>query len=180
MDKQKRLFLAINIPQETKKEMAETLLEEIPKDKWRKIKWENAHITLRFLGHLPKEAVAEIGKKLEELELFDCFEFGLCGIGHFKNRVLWLGVGKGTEELKLLSKKTCNALGVQENEFHPHITLARNKGSNASETDGLIEKLRQKNFEASLKAESIDLMESVLHSSGPEYEKVLSIKFRNR
>jgi 2'-5' RNA ligase len=176
--KRLRLFFAVNLPQEVKEEIAEKLLPEIPKDKWRKVKAGNCHITMRFLGYMPDDAVRRIEEQAGALKDFDCFEAELTGIGHFKNRVIWVGTGKGTEELNLLSKKLCSALGVQEERFHAHVTLARNRGSGAKETDSLIERLRKKGFSGKIVAESIDLMESVLHTSGPEYKKLFSVRLR--
>lgn len=180
MNKAKRLFFAVSVPDEVKKRVGEELLQEIPNHKWRKVKPENVHITVRFLGYLPWHAVEEIREKARALEDFESFEAELRGIGHFRNRVLWLGVGKGSGELKLLSAKTCSLLGLKVERFHAHLTLARNKGSKVSETSALIEALRGKGFRESLVVEGIDLMESILHRSGPEYKRVFSIAFRPR
>ncbi len=178
MNKQKRLFFAVNLPDEVKREIGQKLLEEIPRDKWRKVKEENCHITMRFLGYLPREAIVELEEKASALENFDCFKAELNGVGHFRNRVLWVGTGIGTEELKLLSKKLCSALNIQEERFHAHVTLARNRGSRASETNALIERLRKKEFRRSITVGSIELMESILHTAGPEYKTVFSVKLR--
>ena len=179
MNKQKRLFFAVNIPAETKGRIAKELLTEVPSDKWRIVKTENLHVTMRFLGHLPGDAIAKIEEQVSELKEFDSFEAELTEVGHFKNRILWLGIGKGSEELKLLSKKLCSLLEVTEEQFHPHATLGRNRGSKAEETDFLIENLRKKWVSETVPVESIDLMESVLHKAGPEYSKLFSIKFRS-
>ena len=177
MNSQKRLFFAVNLSEETKKGIAK-LVEKIPKEKWRTVKPENLHITIRFLGHLQREDIAKIEEKACPLKEIDCFEATLNGIGHFKNRIVWLGVGKGTDELNHLSKKLCNALGVREDRFHAHVTLARNRGSAPEETDKLIEELRKQEFSKTVEVKSLDLMESILHKSGPEYKKLFSIQFR--
>lgn len=178
MSEQKRLFFAVNLPEEIKREISEKLLSEIPKDKWHKVKEENLHITMRFLGYLPREAINELKDKVVQLAEFDSFEAELSGIGHFRNRVLWIGTGRGTDELNLLSKKLCSALGVREDRFHAHVTLARNKGSRAKETDALIEILRKKGLRAKIQVNNIELMESILHAAGPEYKRAFSISFR--
>ena len=180
MNKQKRLFLALNLPINTKERIANKLLTKIPKDKWRTVKSENLHITMRFLGNLPADGVRNIADKIGALKEFDAFGSELQGVGHFKNRVLWTGVGKGGDDLKLLSKKVCSAIEVTEEMFHPHVTLARNKGSSANETDELVEELRGAAFFEKVEIESIELVESVLHKSGPEYKIVSSVEFKSR
>ncbi len=178
MNQVKRLFFAIKLPKEVKREISGAFFEMLLRDKWRKVKEENLHITMRFLGHLPKEKINELRKEIECLEEFAGFEAELSGIGHFKNKVLWIGVGKGTDEINLLSKKLCSAIGLREERFHAHVTLARNKGSQAKETDELIEGMRAKKFSAKIAIKGIDLMESVLHKSGPEYSRVFSTEFK--
>lgn len=180
MNKQKRFFFAINLPEKVKDGISEELLAEIPKEKWRKVKAENCHITIKFLGPLSHEAIKKLEEKTIELSPFECFEAELAGVGHFKNRVLWVGVGKGTTELMTLNKKLCGILSAKGDEFHPHITLARNYGSQATETGTLLNNLRAQEFKREIAIKNLDLMESVLHSSGPAYKKIFSVKLRPR
>ena len=152
----------------------------IPKEKWRVIRPENAHITMHFLGYIQEKAIMELKEKAAQLENFGSFEAELAGIGRFKNRVLWLGVGSGAEEMSLLSKKLCSAIGLREEKFHPHVTLARNRGSRAEETDRLIESLREKAFREKISVDSLELMESILHRAGPEYKTVFSVRLNSQ
>ena len=103
MQKEKRLFVCINFPQEAKKEIA-GFLDAIPKEKFRKVLPENLHITLCFLGRMPEGKIKKTTEKLPALENFGKFEMELTGFGHFESRIIWLGTGKGSEELKLLAK----------------------------------------------------------------------------
>lgn len=178
MNQAKRLFFAINLPEEIKREISEAFFEMLPKDKWRKVKEENLHVTMRFLGHIPKEKINELRKEIECLEEFAGFDAELSGVGHFNNKVLWVGVEKGIDGINLLSKKLCTAIGVTEERFHAHVTLARNRGSSAKETDELIERMRAKKFSAKIAVKGIELMESVLHEPGPEYSVVFSTEFK--
>ncbi len=177
MDKELRLFFAVNLPKEVKQEIAEKFLPLIPADKWRKVLPENLHVTMQFLGYLPREAVNRMQADVQQLQNFEAFEAELNCVGHFKGRVLWIGVGKGTEEFNLLNSKLQQAIGTHDERFHAHVTLARNRGARKQETDELIEKLRGIGFKKKIQVESIELMHSILHKTGPEYSVVSSIKF---
>ncbi len=180
MNKQKRLFFAVNLPDKVKEEISKTILPKIPKEKWRTVKKENLHITMRFLGHLPEQAIGELQEKTNVVGNSEEFYAELKGVGHFKNRILWIGTGEGTNEFNLLSKKLCEALGVLDKRFHAHITIARNRGSKPKETDELIEGLRKQKFERRITVRSVDLMESILHKAGPEYKKVFLTELKSR
>jgi len=172
----KRLFFAVNIPKEAKERIASEIMPLIPKESWRKVLPENLHITMLFLGYLPKEAIKGLAEKASLLESVESFEAEVNCAGHFKGRVLWLGFGKGNEELSLLSRKLCNALGVRDESFHAHITLARNKGMKRQQAEGLVQKIREKLSPESIWVESVELMESSLRRAGPEYSVVFSKK----
>jgi 2'-5' RNA ligase len=174
-----RLFFAVNFSEEIKKRIFSGLVSKIPKEGFGKVSEENLHITLVFLGYFPKEKIPELEKKAKELENFECFEAELNRIGHFKGRVLWIGTGKGTEEFNLLAKKLCEALEIKNEEFHAHITLARNKGAGKKEFEETMEELRKNNFYEKIKVKGFDLMESALSAKGPHYKKVFSVNFQD-
>ncbi len=176
MNKSLRLFFAADLPEKVKEEIAEKLLPLIPKERWRKVLPENLHVTLQFLGYLPKDAVARLQQQTKQLEQFTAFEAELNSIGHFKGRVLWIGVGKGSEEFNLLNKKLQQAIGVHEERFHAHVTLARNRGASKQETGALVERLRCVGFSRKILVGRVLLMQSLLHKAGPKYSTVFSIK----
>ena len=102
---------------------------------------ENLHFTLRFLGATPGERATRIAAAMACLGEVPHFEIDLEGLGQFPLRgrpdVLWLGVGKGTLELKALSVRVDGLLGdlgfsVDPRPFAPHLTLARLKRPPAS------------------------------------------------
>ena len=173
MQKTKRLFIAVNLPQEVKNKIAEAL-DIIPKDRWRKVKAENLHVTLAFLGWQNKEQEKKAEQAMEKISGYGEFEIELNGFGHFDGRVLWAGIGKGADELTTLSKKLNEELGTKDERFHSHITLARNKGAKRDDAKGLVEKLRETQLEKTIKIKSIELMQSILHTSGPEYHSIFS------
>ncbi len=174
MERKKRLFVAVNVPEKVKEEIAD-FLQMIPKEKWRTIKQENLHVTMCFLGDVEEKKEETVKEKLQALSGFGEFEMELNDFGHFNGKVLWIGVGKGTDELNLLSKKICEALEVRGEKFHAHITLARNKSARPGEVKQLVEKMNAKGYRKKMQVKSIELMQSFLHSSGPEYKKVLTV-----
>jgi 2'-5' RNA ligase len=178
MDKELRLFFAVNLPKEVKQEIAEKMLPLIPADKWRKVLPENLHVTMQFLGYLPREAVNRMQADLQQLQRFEPFEAELNCVGHFNGRVLWIGIGEGTEEFNLLNRKLQEISGTHDERFHAHVTLARNRGAKKQETDALIEKLRAIGFRKKSPVESIELMRSELHKAGLEYSVVFSVPFK--
>jgi len=169
-----RLFFAVNLEPALKQEIAEKILPLIPKDKWRKVLPENLHVTMQFLGHLPREAVAEIEGKVSVLKDFESFEADLNCAGHFGNRVLWLGFGKGTEEFNLLNSKLQQVLETHDERFHAHVTLARNRGEKGEELEKLVEKIRKVWQAKRVWVKNLDLMKSQLQKSGPKYSLVFS------
>jgi len=105
------------------------------------VRWarpESMHVTLKFVGEKPSEAVEEIKQALGAIRT-GAIKISFRGHGFFPTfsapRVFWIGVGAGPE-LAALAKSVDNAmaaLGVprEEHEFSPHLTLARRGGSGA-------------------------------------------------
>ncbi len=174
----KRLFIAINLPEKTRQRIETSLLDEITQKGLKKVSTENLHITVKFLGYLPSEFIPTLKEKLGIVRESPSFEIELNGIGSFNQRVLWLGIKKGTTQLLEISKKINNALSLKEERFHAHITLARNKFLKRKEFNALMEKLKEKNFSAKIMAESIDLMESKLGEKGPKYSLLEKIPLK--
>lgn len=172
-----RLFFAVNLPDSLKREIAARLLPLLPKDGLRKVLPENLHVTMHFLGYLPKEAVKELKEKVESLKDFGAFEAELNCVGHFKGKVLWLGFGKGTEEFGLLNRKLQDCLGTHDERFHAHVTLARNRGLGRGEVQALVEGLRKELQPRLVQVKGIELMLSKLRKSGPVYSVIFSLPF---
>jgi len=172
----KRLFFAVNLSNEVKQEIAKNVLPEIPKNRWSRVSKENLHVTMHFLGHLPKESIKRLREQVEVLQKFDCFEAEINCAGHFKGKILWLGFGKGTEEFNLLNRKLQKAIGTHDDRFHAHITLARNKGAEKKQAQEIVGKIG-KLFKRKIQVKSIELIESKLESKGPKYSVLFSVIF---
>jgi 2'-5' RNA ligase len=173
----KRCFFAVNLPEELKREIAETILPLVPNEGWRKVSGENLHVTMHFLGQLPAEAVKDLQNKTEALRGFKAFEAEISCAGHFNGNVLWLGFGKGNEEFGLLNGKLQQAMGTHDPKFHAHITIARNRGAEKNQAKMIAEKIGKKMNAMKIAVKSVELMESELGKSGPKYSVLFSIPF---
>jgi len=182
---QVRAFIAVELPQETKSELAH--LQEKVKGacgycpaRWGAV--ENIHLTLNFLGDVPLSKLDAIKSAVTQAcRGFDTFELTLAGLGAFPNlenpRVVWVGLNGNVEELSKIQKYLEHLLAglgfsPENRPFSPHLTLARVRdeasaadkkrlgqaiGSTACATDCRIQ------------VGSISLIKSQLTPSGPIY-----------
>ena len=132
------------------------------------------HLTLKFLGKVPKSNLNEIINKLKTIK-FNGFSLELDKIGFFPNnnyvRVIWIGV-EPKDKVILLQKKIESALsGMFENEFdfYPHVTLARVKSIN--DRKSFFDSISNLTIEKrSVNVNKIKLIKSTLTPLGPVYE----------
>lgn len=138
---------------------------------------ENIHITLRFLGEVPRSLAEEVAKALGKLRA-EPFNVLLKGLGVFPSpsrpRVIWVGIAEGAAELRLLHRQVEELLrpigfGPEREAFTPHITLARVKGVRGlPRLADFINKYSEVEV-GLMKVEEIKLKRSVLTPSGPIY-----------
>jgi 2'-5' RNA ligase len=93
------------------------------------------HLTLLFLGEVPRERTVTIGDRLRAVAATCApFDLRIEGIGAFPSavapRVVWIGTGVGREEVGRLAEKVRAALrgegsSTPEESFVPHLTLFR-------------------------------------------------------
>ena len=169
----KRVFFAVNFPEETKKEINRKYWLKLGKKGIKRVMEKNLHITLLFLGHFPEEKIKEIKEKAEKIKK-EKFSVKLEGIGSFKKRIIFLGIKKGSENIIELKKELCGKMEIPFEGFEAHATIARNKKMNAGEFTGLIKELQKIQFEKEIEIKSFELMESVNSFSGTEYKKLFS------
>jgi len=174
----KRIFIAVNLPNELKKEIFETISSKLPNADCKIVAEKNLHITLKFLGYLPEEKINKIKEKMKAFQGFERFKIKLEKIGSFGNKVLWIGLSEGTEQLNLISDKLNKLLELTDDRFHAHITIARNKSLKANEVIELIENLNSEKLEKEFTAKNMGLMESVLSSTGPTYSILFKSEFK--
>ena len=97
---------------------------------------ENLHVTLLFLGEVEELDLVPICRIAKaEAEKVPPFTLEITGLGCFPNprrpKILWVGVGEGTNELTQLHdglEAPLMKLGCYRREdraYHPHLTLGR-------------------------------------------------------
>jgi 2'-5' RNA ligase len=130
-----RLFVAIALPEETKREL-ESLCNGLPGVYWRAP--EQIHLTLRYIGTVDGGRFADIRQALARVAS-EPFELILSGVGFFPFRktpeAIWV-VAEKSDPLARLRERVETALaagGVQleRKRFRPHVTLGRFAGNHS-------------------------------------------------
>jgi 2'-5' RNA ligase len=132
-----RVFLAIEVPDAVLVALTGPLEALQPlRDAIRINPTERMHLTLHFLGHLPRPVVEQLQPALAAVVVRH-HRFGLTaqGVGAFpaiaRPRVLWAGItGGDLPQLNALQTELGDALRtgglrVEGARFHPHLTLGR-------------------------------------------------------
>lgn len=166
-----RTFIALDLPAGVHRALA-ALQQEWQQTaamvSW--IKPENVHLTLKFLGNIATEQVAEIQLILQEIAaVHPPFRLQPEGCGAFPSlkqmRVAWVGLQGGIEALLSLQKAVEEALvplgfAPEGRPFRAHLTLGRVKGRRHLQ---LLQEaiLRRQGFQA----EAFDVPDVVLYKS---------------
>ncbi len=162
MEKTKRLFVAINLPMELKRELFaiqkqinSQLAEEYAEAKvFKWVAMENLHITLKFIGEVGDSQVPKIITEVEEMaknkKIFEIKTKKICYDNENSPRLIWVLTNSG------------------------HITLARIKEWAFKTIEPEERPSIDQNFEFSFPVKSLELMESVLKKTGPEYKIIKS------
>lgn len=183
-----RLFVAIIPPPEVR----EGALREARSLSWRgSIRWlqpENVHLTLKFLGETPEPKMQGLRDALEaacggHLAL----DLELTGAGAFPSveraRVLWVGVGEGSDRLRALAEDVEDALESlgferEKRPFHPHATVGRARDGDARLEDSKRETDLTDLGPLLFRARSVDLVRSHLSRKGAVYSTIASYPLR--
>ncbi len=145
----------------------------------------NYHITLRFIGEVPEGVVDAIKRDVLGGVRAESFTMKLQGLGAFPSparpRVVWVGVTQGADELGRIREtieSRLRKLGIkpERQEFHPHVTLARIKGSR--NIHSLVRVLQEyQDYEVGIvRVTAIRLKKSTLTRRGPIYETLWEVK----
>lgn len=177
----KRLFIAINLPMELKKQLA--VLEQELKYKYCNVKWvteENFHLTIKFLGEVPVDTFDEVIEGIKAgIEAIESFNISFKKLGVFpkkdKAKVIWLGVDKGKEDVVNLFNKIESALAKvgfkkETKAYKPHLTMGRSREPQFIDIDKF-----PNNFEGICRVKSVDLMMSNLTHKGAVYTLIESV-----
>lgn len=166
MEKKKRLFVAINLPMELKRGLFEIqknidsqLGEEYKESKvFKWVMMENLHITLKFIGEKGQSQIPKIIAETEEMaksqKSFEIKTKKICYDNEKSPRLIWLTTNKG------------------------HITLARVKQWVFKKIEPEERPDINQNFETKFLVKSIELMETVLKKTGPEYKIIKSFELK--
>ena len=184
-----RAFIAVEIDPKNKQKLCDLIIQL--KKSNPDIKWatENQmHLTLKFLGNIEQNMVQKISEVLKSIaDNFNVFTIQFSKIGAFPNmrrpRVIWLGIDKGAEFLKLLNNKIeteLEKLGFKKEnrEYKTHLTLGRVKSlKNISE---LIRLIDEADFQSQdeIKIDKLILFQSTLTPKGAIYTPLIEHVFR--
>jgi len=189
MEKRHRIFVAINLPEEIKKDLAKY------EGKWPELpaKWtpkDNLHITLEFLGNLTDQETGDVCQIVNEIaKRHKSFTINLTKIlygpvGKLPPKMVWVE-GEKSEELASLKNdfEECVLEKVKfrpdEKSFSLHITLARILEWEFRKIEP--EEIPEINEDINLtfSAESIEVMESEMKRGGPRYTVLESHQLEN-
>ena len=177
-----RTFIAVELSDKQKNKLVE--LQDELKSAGVDAKFttrEQMHITLRFLGEISEEDAEKVKKDLNECSR-EKFELELEGMGCFPSneyiKVVWVGVGKGSEELEEIKKSLDDKIvigKIDRKHFHAHATLCRVRGARGKEKIlGILEKHKGESFGVKEIGE-VKLIKSTLMPEGPVYEELYKI-----
>jgi len=176
----KRIFVTISLPEEIRRELLSY------ERRWKNlhIKWtnfHNLHLTLEFLGKVNRWELKKILEATEktalEIKPFNIkLDKIILGPDSTQAKMFWVTVciDENVTELKnSINKnlKNCDFKLEEEQEFNPHIILARARGN---QLKGKQTNIILRNME--FKLASIEVMQSQLHPGGAKYKVVESFE----
>jgi 2'-5' RNA ligase len=175
-----RTFIAVDLDKVVRQRTI--ALQETLKESGTEVKWvgpENLHVTLLFLGEVDEREVPEVCRLVAETAgEHPKFTMSVESSGGFPNslrpRIVWVGVGAGTQELCSIHDDLETAflnLGFrrEDRKYSPHITLGRVKSDRPTESlaTALAQQAGWKGGE--IQVTELLVMGSKLTPEGPEY-----------
>lgn len=185
-----RTFIAIEIPDEIKQQMAD-VQRRIRNEGGVDAGWprpEGMHLTLKFLGEVPEAQITDIKEALTAaVQGMTGFRLEIGGAGAFPNarnaRVVWIGVSGDLDSLNRLQTRVEDAMaGVgmeRENRaFTPHLTLGRIKYVRSRESLlGALEQVKDVRLPG-FEVKAVSLMKSELKRTGAEYTEIARVELK--
>ena len=151
--------------------------------KW--VKPRNMHLTLKFLGDLPRARIRQLaGAVSRAVQGEPKFDIALRGAGAFPNparpRVLWVGVREGADRLARLSRSidestVASGFAPADKAFRPHLTIGRARGESGGTRAADIISRNSDTFWGTVSVDCIHVVASVLKPSGPVYTSLARI-----
>ncbi len=168
-----RAFIAIDIPDNAKKEIA-NIQKQLPEFKGKLTEESNLHLTLKFLGEISEEQTEKIKESLKKIK-FRKFTAKLSDLGFFSEsfiRIIWIKL-ENCDELQKEVDNELKDLFKKEERFMSHLTIARVKA--VKDKKRFIDELKKiKVNPIEFEVSKVHLKKSVLTSKGPVYEDVYS------
>jgi len=183
----RRIFIAINLPEDVKKEL-KGYQEKWPELPCRWTKKDNLHVTLMFLGYVSDEDLLDVCKAAREAVLRHApFSVKLHKIIYgppkkFPPRMVW-AEGEKSEELGRLYKDLEESVSgsfqkAEARPYAPHITLGRIRTWELKSVEPEERPDIQEEVNLTFEVNSIEVMESQLKKGGPEYAVLESIPLK--
>jgi 2'-5' RNA ligase len=145
----------------------------------------NVHLTLKFLGDVSEDDLGRVAEALEPIrEKHERFEAGISGFGTFpspkKARVLWAGIGEGSDRLRALAEdveESLEPLGFEREVriYVPHLTLGRARGRPVA-----LEAVEAPSPVPAFPVSRVDLVQSVLGEGGAAYSTLAAYPLSER
>jgi 2'-5' RNA ligase len=160
------------------------------------VRWvtgDRLHLTLKFLGAVPREKLPSIRRSLaKNANNFSPFMVELEGVGAFPHlrhpRTVWMGVEGATAAFAALARETDRALHLlgfplEQRPFQAHLTIGRVKSPKGLKELGeslhdLAASQRRREGNPAWAIEEYHLIHSDLHPGGPRYTLLNRFPFR--
>lgn len=185
-----RLFVAIPLPPDVAASASEILPISLPA--LRRVKAENLHITLAFLGQTPDERLGDVTSAAREAAApVAPFTLVFDRAGRFpergRPRVAWLGIADGAPSVLELGAGVYAALRSRDLHFDdrplaPHLTLARvaedASAAEAKTVGAALEGLAIPSLRFDVR--DIAVVQSVLSPKGPRYTALATVPLAHK
>jgi 2'-5' RNA ligase len=194
-NQQIRSFIAIELPEEVKAGL-HRLQDELTLPQHTFVKCvarEGIHLTLKFLGNISPQKVAEITKVMEQASQgVSPFQLQITDVGAFPNmrqpRVLWVGIKGELDKLTAWQQRIDNGLvplgfAKETRPFTAHLTLARLREScSPGDRRDRGELVMKTHVEVDYKVavNSLNLMRSQLSPGGAVYSRLAEVKLSDK
>jgi 2'-5' RNA ligase len=168
-----RTFVALELPPEVRRAVASAQDRSEHAVRW--VDPEGAHLTLKYLGPTPEEAVPRIGEALARAAGgVGRLRLSTAGVGRFPG-ALWLGLAGDLDRLAALRdavEREVSPLGwpTEARPFRPHLTLGRPRPGQA-----LPRTLDRAPPSVAFEVGEVSLMRSELGASGARYSRLLAV-----
>jgi RNA 2',3'-cyclic 3'-phosphodiesterase len=180
-----RLFVAIPLPTDVAARAFEILPTSLPA--LRRVKAENLHLTLAFLGQTPDERLGDVtAAATDSATSVPPFTLAFGRAGRFpergRPRVVWLGIAAGAASVLELGKGVSaglrsRGLRFDDRPLAPHLTLARVvEDASAAEAKTVGAALADLAIESlGFEVREIAVVQSVLSPKGPRYTALATV-----